>query len=80
MTAEASILDDVKRKRRGEQAVRDFLHVLDHHGLGFEEGLVAWNMLGFTMIQDQLPDASHEEIQQRMIQYSQNLFDSRSLA
>ena len=80
MTAEASILDDVKRKLRVEQAVRDFLHVLDQHGLGLEEGLVAWNMLGFTMIQDQLPDASHEEIQQRMIQYSQNLFDSRSLA
>ena len=80
MTAEASILDDVKRKLRVEQAVRDFLHVLAHHGLGFEEGLVAWNMLGFTMIQDQLPDASHEEIQQRMMQYSQNLFDSRSLA
>ncbi|MEE2717244.1 MAG: hypothetical protein VX610_07440 [SAR324 cluster bacterium] len=69
-------LDDVKRKLRVEQAVRDFLHVLDHHELDLEEGLVAWNMLGFTMFQDQLPDATHEEIQQRMMQYSQNLFNS----
>jgi hypothetical protein len=71
-------LDEAKSKIRVEQAVRDFLHVLDQHNLTFEEGLVAWNMLGFTMFQDFYPEATHEQVQAQMMQFSQQLFDARS--
>ena len=71
------VLDDVKRRLKVEQTVRDLLHVLDDHELELQEGLVAWNMLGFTIFQDLYPEASHEEIQQRMMEFSNNLFHSR---
>ena len=70
------MLDDVKRKLKIEQAVRGFLHVLAAEGLQAEEGLVAWNMLGFTIFQDLYPEASHEEIQQKMTEFSTQLFNS----
>lgn len=70
------MLDDVKRKLKIEQTVRGFLHVLDAEELQAEEGLVAWNMLGFTIFQDLYPEASHEEIQQKMMEFSTQLFNS----
>ena len=72
-----SPLDEAKRKLKVEQVVRDFLHVLEHHHLDLEEGLVAWNMLGFTIFQDLYPEASHTEIQQHLIAFSKNLFHSK---
>lgn len=76
MNAEKFVLDDIKRKLKIEQTVRGFFHVMASEGLQMEEGLVAWNMLGFTIFQDMYPDASHEEIQQKMIEFSTNLFHS----
>ena len=70
------MLDDVKRKLKIEQTVRGFLHVLDSEELQAEEGLVAWNMLGFTIFQDLYPEDSHEEIQQKMMEFSTQLFNS----
>ena len=43
-------LDEAKRRIKIEQVVRDFFMVLDQHHLTLEEGLVAWNMLGFTTV------------------------------
>jgi hypothetical protein len=71
-------LDDLKRRLRVEQTVRDFLHLMDENELDLEEGLVAWNMLGFTIFQDQYPEETHEQIQQRMIDFSQSLFHGRN--
>ena len=45
-------LDEAKRRIKVEQVVRDFFVVLDQHHLTLEEGMVAWNMLGFTMFQE----------------------------
>lgn len=70
-------LDEAKRKIRVEQVVRDFLMILDQHHLTLEEGMVAWNMLGFTMFQEAFPEATHDEVQQRMQSFSQQLFESR---
>ena len=39
-----------------------------------EDGLIAWNMLGFTIFQDTYPDENHVSIQQRMAEFSQSLF------
>ena len=50
-------LDEAKRRIKVEQVVRDFFVVLDQHHLTLEEGMVAWNMLGFTMFQEAYPEA-----------------------
>ena len=59
MAAHNSILDDAKRKIQIEQTVRGFLELMDENELDLEEGLVAWNMLGFTIFQDTYPDENH---------------------
>ncbi len=71
------VLEEMKRKLKVEQAVRAFLHVMEEQELNLEEGLVAWNMLGFTLFQDLYQEASHEEIHARMIEFSNTLFGSR---
>ena len=76
MAAHNSILDDAKRKIQIQQTVRGFLELMDDNELDLEEGLVAWNMLGFTIFQDTYPDENHEEIQKRMNEFSRTLFDS----
>ena len=70
-------LDEAKRRIKVEQVVRDFFMILDQHHLTLEEGMVAWNMLGITMFQEAYPEASHEQIQQQMQGFSQQLFESR---
>ena len=70
-------LDEAKRRIKVEQVVRDFFMVLDQHHLTLEEGMVAWNMLGFAMFQEAYPEASHDQIQQQMLGFSQQLFESR---
>ena len=76
MSTETFVLDDIKRKLKVEQAVRGFFQVMDAEELQLEEGLVAWNMFGFSIFQDLHPDASHAEIQQKMIEFSTHLFNS----
>ena len=76
MAAHNSILDDAKRKIQIQQTVRGFLELMDDNELDLEEGLVAWNMLGFTIFQDTYPDVNHEAIQKRMNEFSRTLFDS----
>ena len=80
MSAQTSILDQAKRKILIEQTVRGFLELMDENELELEDGLVAWNMLGFTMFQDTYPDQNHAEIQQRMSDFSKKLFDSGQLS
>ena len=80
MSAQTSILDGAKRKILIEQTVRGFLELMDENELELEDGLVAWNMLGFTMFQDTYPDENHAEIQQRMSDFSKKLFDSGQLS
>ena len=63
-------------KSKIEQTVRAFLQLLDENELDLEDGLVAWNMLGFTIFQNTYPEENHDEIQQRMADFSKNLFDS----
>ena len=77
MPEQTFILDKAKRKAKIEQTVRGFLNVLDENRLEMEDGLVAWNMLGFTMFQNSFPNESHTAIQQRMIEYSKTVFASR---
>lgn len=60
-----------------EQTVRDFLELMDRGGLDLEEGLVAWNMLGFTIFQELHPGESHEQTHQRMVEFANNLFQTR---
>ena len=76
MAAHNSILDDAKRKIQIQQTVRGFLELMDDNELDLEEGLVAWNMLGFTIFQDTYPDENHDSIQKRMNEFSRTLFDS----
>jgi len=76
MSSQTSILDQAKRKILIEQTVRGFLELMDENELELEDGLVAWNMLGFTMFQDTYPDENHAAIQQRMAEFSQSLFAS----
>ena len=76
MSAQTSILDGAKRKIKIEQTVRSFLELMDENELDLEDGLVAWNMLGFTIFQDTYPDENHDAIQQRMNEFSQTLFTS----
>ena len=78
MSNDSTPLNDITRKLRVEQTVRDFLEILDQNELDFEEGLVAWNMLGFTIFQDLRPDESHDQTHQRMIEFSRQLFESRA--
>ena len=78
MGENSSPLTDLTRKLRVEQTVRDFLEILDNNELDLEEGLVAWNMLGFTIFQDLHPDESHEQTHQRMVDFIKQLFESRS--
>ena len=78
MSNNSAPLTDITRKLRVEQAVRDFLEILDQNELDLEEGLVAWNMLGFTIFQDLYPDESHDQTHQRMIEFSRQLFESRA--
>ena len=80
MSAQTSIFDNAKRKIQIEQTVRGFLQLLDENELDLEDGLVAWNMLGFTIFQDTYPDENHDEIQRRMADFSRNLFDSGKLS
>ena len=80
MSAQTSIFDNAKRKIQIEQTVRGFLQLLDENELNLEDGLVAWNMLGFTIFQDTYPEENHEEIQQRMAVFSKDLFDSGQLS
>ena len=77
MSNDSTPLNDITRKLRVEQTVRDFVEILDQNELDFEEGLVAWNMLGFTIFQDLYPDESHDQTHQRMIEFSRQLFESR---
>ncbi len=77
MSEDFQPLTDITRKLRVEQTVRDFLEILDNNELDLEEGLVAWNMLGFTIFQDLHPDESHEQTYQRMMDFSKQLFDTR---
>ena len=76
MPTETSILDDAKRKLQIQQTVRGFLELMDDNELDLEDGLVAWNMLGFTIFQDTYPDENHDAIQKRMNEFSQTLFAS----
>ena len=80
MSAQTSIFDNAKRKIQIEQTVRGFLQLLDENELDLEDGLVAWNMLGFTIFQDTYPEEKHYEIQQRMADFSKKLFDSGKLS
>ena len=79
MSSTKSIFDNAKRKIQIEQTVRRFLQLLDENELDLEDGLVAWNMLGFTIFQDTYPEENHDEIQRRMADFSKNLFDSGQL-
>ena len=80
MSSTKSIFDNAKRKIQIEQTVRRFLQLLDENELDLEDGLVAWNMLGFTIFQDTYPEENHDEIQQRMADFSKDLFDSGQLS
>ena len=80
MSSTKSIFDNAKRKIQIEQTVRRFLQLLDENELDLEDGLVAWNMLGFTIFQDTYPEENHDEIQQRMADFSRGLFDSGKLS
>ena len=80
MSAQTSIFDNAKRKIQIEQTVRGFLQLLDENELDLEDGLVAWNMLGFTIFQDTYPEENHDEIQKRMSDFSKGLFDSGKLS
>jgi len=80
MSSTKSIFDNAKRKIQIEQTVRSFLQLLDENELDLEDGLVAWNMLGFTIFQDTYPEENHDEIQQRMADFSKELFDSGQLS
>ena len=80
MSSTKSIFDNAKRKIQIEQTVRGFLQLLDENELDLEDGLVAWNMLGFTIFQDTYPEENLDEIQQRMADFSKNLFDSGQLS
>ena len=80
MSSKTSIFDNAKRKIQIEQTVRGFLKLLDENKLDLEDGLVAWNMLGFTIFQDTYPEENHDEIQRRMADFSRNLFDSGKLS
>ena len=72
-------LDEIKGKIKIEQTVREFLNILEKNELEYNEGLIAWNMLGFTIFQNLYPNEDHEKTQNRMIEFSKKLFDSRKI-
>ena len=76
MSAQTSIFDNAKRKIQIEQIVRGFLQLLDENELDLEDGLVAWNMLGFTIFQDTYPEENQDDIQLRMADFSKYINDS----
>ena len=80
MSDQTFILDKAKRKAKIEQTVRGFLELLDENKLDMEDGLIAWNMLGFTIFQDAYPEENHDEIQRRMAEFSKSLFDLGQLS
>ena len=80
MSTQTSIFENAKRKIKIEQTVRRFLQLLDENELDLEDGLVAWNMLGFTIFQDAYPEENHDEIQRRMAEFSKSLFDLGQLS
>ena len=71
-------IGEITQKLRVEQTVRDFLHILEQNQLGMQEGLVAWNMLGFIIFQALYPGESHEATHKRMLKFSEQLFNSRN--
>ena len=77
MSEQTFIFEKAKRKAKIEQTVRGFLNLMDENNLDMEDGLIAWNMLGFTMFQNTYPEENHSAIQQRMLEFSQNLYASR---
>tara|TARA_B100000676_G_C17623047_1_gene602676 strand:+ start:365 stop:607 length:243 start_codon:yes stop_codon:yes gene_type:complete len=77
MSDQKFIFEKAKRKAKIEQTVRGFLNLMDENDLDKEDGLIAWNMLGFTIFQDTYPDENHVSIQQRMAEFSQSLFAAR---
>jgi len=77
MSEQTFIFEKAKRKAKIEQTVRGFLKLLDENKLDVEDGLIAWNMLGFTMFQNTYPEENHDSIQQRMAEFSQSLYVSR---
>ena len=77
MSDQKFIFEKAKRKAKIEQTVRGFLNLMDENDLDKEDGLIAWNMLGFTIFQDTYPDENHVSIQQRMAEFSQSLFATR---
>ena len=60
-----------------ETDLEKFFADLEQNQVETQAGLVAWNMLGFTIFQDLYPNESHEQTQKRMIEFSEQLFDSR---
>ena len=77
MSAQSFIFEKAKRKAKIEQTVRGFLKLMDENDLDMEDGLIAWNMLGFTMFQESFPDENHASIQQRMAEFSESLYAKR---
>ena len=77
MSTQNFVFEKAKRKAKIEQTVKGFLKLLDEHELEMEDGLIAWNMLGFTIFQNAFPDENYSAIQQRMVEFSKNLFASR---
>ena len=77
MSEQTFIFEKAKRKAKIEQTVRGFLNLMDENNLDMEDGLIAWNMLGFTIFQETYPDENHDSIQQRMTDFSKSLFASR---
>ena len=77
MSDQTFILEKAKRKAKIEQTVRGLLKWLDENELDMGDGLIAWNMLGFTIFQNTYPDENHASIQQRMAEFSQSLYASR---
>ena len=53
-----------------------FSQIMEQNQLEIQEGLVSWNMLGFTTFEDLYSGASHEQTQKRMIESSEQLFNS----
>ena len=74
MSEQMFIFENAKRKAKIEQTVRGFLKLMDENDLDKEDGLIAWNMLGFTIFQDTYPEENHASIQQRMAEFSESLF------
>ena len=77
MSEQTFIFEKAKRRAKIEQTVRGFLNLMDENELDMEDGLIAWNMLGFTIFQETYPDENHTSIQKRMAEFSSSLFANR---